>query len=129
MESTFTNRVIEILLRHLERGKAQLSKGNIKEGPLNYGSSGVKNQIQKIYGSDSKISQSLSPKMIPEGIDYVAEMNTRIKLIENYIDSLERIGSKLINKSEGSTVSLVMVDQLYGGNLRISFMIGLSCRG
>jgi hypothetical protein len=106
MESTNSQEtgVIEILLRHLERGKGQLSKGDIKSGPLRLWSSGVKNQVQKIYGSNSKISQSLSPKLIPDGIDYAAEMDNRIKLVENYIDSLERIGSKLSNKSEGSRV-------------------------
>jgi hypothetical protein len=106
MESTNSQEtgIIERLLRHLERGKGQLSKGNIKSGPLKLWSGGVKNQIQKIYGSNSKISQSLSPKLIPEGIDYVAEMNNRVKLLENFIDSLERIGSKLINKSDGSRI-------------------------
>jgi len=97
--------IIEILSRHLDRAREVLPKGNVKRGQLQMWSGPVKSQLQKIYGPESEIVQSLSLKLIPDGIDYTNEMNNRVRRLENYISSLERLGvSIFLNANEGSRV-------------------------
>jgi Predicted nucleotide-binding protein containing TIR-like domain len=97
--------ILSVLLSHLERAKSILAKGSVKRGHVHMWSSLVKSQIQKIYGADHVISESLSPKLIPEGVDFGDELRKRMALLENYVKSLERSGSKIfLGKNEGSKI-------------------------
>lgn len=97
--------ILSVLLSHLERAKSILAKGSVKRGHVHMWSSLVKSQIQKIYEVDHVISESLSPKLIPEGVDFGDELKKRMAQLESYIESLERSGSRVfLNKAVGNRI-------------------------
>lgn len=99
------NIILSVLLKHLEKAKSILAKGSVKRGQVQVWSTLVKNQIQKIYGAEHVISESLSPKLIPEGVDFDDELRKRMALLERYVLSLERSGSNIfLGKNEGSKI-------------------------
>jgi len=99
------NIILSVLLKHLEKAKSILAKGSVKRGQVQAWSIPVKNQIQKIYGAEHVISESLSPKLIPEDVDFDDELRKRMALLERYVLSLERSGSNIfLGKNEGSKI-------------------------
>jgi len=97
--------ILSILLKQLERAKSILTKGNVKRNHVIGWSNPVKSQIQKIYGAEHKISESLSPKLIPEGVNFGDELKKRMDLLEQYVESLERSGLNIfLGNSEGSRI-------------------------
>jgi predicted nucleotide-binding protein len=99
------NIILSVLLKHLEKAKSILAKGSVKRGQVQVWSTLVKNQIQKIYGAEHVISESLSPKLIPEGVDFDDVLRKRMALLERYVLSLERSGSNIfLGKNEGSKI-------------------------
>jgi len=99
------NIILSVLLKHLEKAKSILAKGSVKRGQVQVWSIPVKNQIQKIYGAEHVISESLSPKLIPEDVDFDDELRKRMALLERYVLSLERSGSNIfLGKNEGSKI-------------------------
>lgn len=97
--------ILSVLLRHLEKAKSILAKGSVKRGHVQMWSGLVKSQIQKIYGAEHVISESLSPKLIPEGVYFTDELRKRMALLESYIESLERSGSRVfLDKAVGNRI-------------------------
>lgn len=97
--------ILTVLLRHLERGKSILAKGSVKYGHVKAWSGPVKSQIQKIYGAEHVISKSLSPQLVPEDVDFSDELRKRMALLEIYIESLERSGSRVfLDKAVGNRI-------------------------
>lgn len=97
--------ILSVLLRLLETAKSILAKGSVKRGQVQMWSVFVKSQIQKIYGAEHVISESLSPKLIPEGVDFGDELKKRMALLERYVVSLVRSGSSIfLDKNEGSRI-------------------------
>ncbi len=96
---------LSVLLKQLDRAKAILAKGCVNRGQVQVWIMPVKSQIQKIYGAEHVISKSLSPKLIPEGVDFGDELRKRVALVESYVELLERIGSNIfLGKNEGSKI-------------------------
>ncbi len=97
--------IIELLRKRLEVAKKILAKGDVKRGQLQMWRGSVKGEIKKIYGTEHKISQSLTPKSIPEGVDPYEELQLRSTLLVQYIDALEKAGENiLLGKGGGARV-------------------------
>ena len=97
--------ILSVLLKHLEKAKFILAKGNVSRGHIQMWSAAVYRQIRRIYGAEHVISESLSPKLIPEGIYFDDELKKRMAQLERYIESLERSGSNIfLGKNEGSRI-------------------------
>ncbi len=94
--------ILAILLRWLEKAKSILATGNVKRGQVQIWSSSVKSQVQKIYGPEHEISKSLSPKLVPESVDFGDELRKRMALLDRYVVSLENLGSSVfLGKNDG----------------------------
>lgn len=97
--------IIDFLRKRLAAAKKMLAKGDVKKGQLKIWSSSVNYEIKKIYGTEHEISQSLTPKSIPEGVDPYEELQFRSTLLVQYIDALEKAGENgLLGKGGGSRV-------------------------
>ncbi len=99
------SKILDGLKRNVKQANNILSKFDVKAGHVRKWSSSLRVQICKIFGSDHEISKSLLPKYVPENIDYFAELEKRKYLLENFIDSIERLGANIfLDKNEGSKI-------------------------
>jgi len=71
--------ILSILLKQLERAKSILTKGNVKRNHVIGWSTLLKVRSKKYMGR-AQISESLSPKLIPEGVNFGDELKKRMDL-------------------------------------------------
>lgn len=103
--NTKESSLLTVLQRFIDRANIILSKGDVTLGQLKMWSGGFRSQLEKIYGADHEVTQSISPSLIPDTINPAVELKNRLQLLENYVSATERIGiNAFVNKSIGSRI-------------------------
>ena len=97
--------LLTILQRFVDRAEIMKSKGEIKLGQLKMWSGGIRSQLKKVYGENDDITEAMSPALVPDSINPNEELEIRLQVLKDYIESIEKIGvNAFINKNVSSRI-------------------------
>ncbi|MDD3814232.1 MAG: nucleotide-binding protein [Desulfocapsaceae bacterium] len=103
--STLESSLIAILRRFIERGEVIRSKGDIKIGQLKMWNGGCRSHFKKIYGENHVVTKTISSGLIPDNVNVNEEFEKRLRLLKEYVVSIEKIGmNAFVTKSIGTRV-------------------------
>lgn len=97
--------ITDILVKHIDRARTMIQKGNVKLGQVKIWCGAVSSQLVKIYGRESDICASLLPKNIPDNIDAQDELEKRAQRLELYVSDIQKTGElAFLGKKSGSRI-------------------------